>query len=195
MHQSNAPVDPEQEHGPQAPFVARLLATGLFIGYIPWASGTLGTLLGLAVYLLPGAQTMLIPLIAAGLILGTIASGMVAREEGHRLSKIAEHVKSRFQPEGTPHPDPSIVVIDEVVGMWIALVAIPPGVLPIVITFLLFRLFDILKPAPAHHLEHLPGGWGIMLDDVVAGIYANLGTHALLIAVKFLFPSLSLPGL
>ncbi len=189
MHRSDTTTDP------QAPFIARLFATGLFVGYAPWASGTLGTLLGLGVFFIPGAQTILLPLIGVGLVVGTITSGIVARAEGHRLSRIAEQVKSRFQPGGSPHPDPSIVVIDEVVGMWIALVALPREIVPVILAFLFFRLFDIIKPAPARQLERLPGGWGIMLDDVVAGIYANLAVHALVLGFNFLFPTLTIPGI
>jgi phosphatidylglycerophosphatase A len=193
MHHSGTTAG--AEHPARAPFVARLFATGLFVGYVPWASGTLGTLLGLAVFFIPGAQTILLALIGIGLVVGTITSGIVARAEGHRLSKIAEQFKSRFQPDGHPHPDPSIVVIDEVVGMWIALVAVPREMVPVILAFILFRLFDIIKPAPAHQLEHLPGGWGIMLDDVVAGIYANLAVHVLVLGFNYLFPGLSMPGI
>jgi phosphatidylglycerophosphatase A len=193
MHHSDNRVGAEKES--QAPFVARLFATGLFVGYAPWASGTLGTALGLAVFFIPGVQTILLPMIAVGIAVGVITSGIVARAEGHRLSKTAEQMKSRFQPAGNPHPDPSIVVIDEIVGMWIALVAVPRETIPVILAFFFFRLFDIIKPAPAHQLEHLPGGWGIMLDDVVAGMYANLAVHALMLGFQFFFPSIIIPGI
>ena len=69
--------------------------------------------------------------------------------------------------------DPSEIVIDEVAGMWIALIGIPitwPGM---VAAFLLFRLFDIWKPGPIDRLQNLPGGWGVMMDDVAAGALAG----------------------
>jgi phosphatidylglycerophosphatase A len=69
--------------------------------------------------------------------------------------------------------DPSIVVVDEVVGMLVALWALPFQAGEAVAAFLCFRLFDIAKPFPIRRLEAQPGGWGIMLDDVVAGLYAN----------------------
>ena len=72
------------------------------------------------------------------------------------------------------------MVIDEIVGIWISLAGIAPGVVTFIAAFIFFRLFDVLKPEPARSLERLPGGWGIMLDDVVAGIYANAATRALL---------------
>lgn len=68
--------------------------------------------------------------------------------------------------------DPGHVVLDEVCGQWIALAAAPASWAYVLLTLLLFRLFDILKPWPARQLERLPGGAGIMLDDVAAGIYA-----------------------
>jgi phosphatidylglycerophosphatase A len=70
--------------------------------------------------------------------------------------------------------DPGYVVIDEAAGQWIALIGSRPDLLHLLGAFLLFRLFDILKPWPARRLERLPGGWGIMLDDVAAGVYALL---------------------
>jgi len=70
--------------------------------------------------------------------------------------------------------DPSFVVIDEVAGQLITFFLIPLSWVYLFIGFLLFRAFDILKPFPARRAEELPGGWGIMVDDIVAGIYANL---------------------
>jgi phosphatidylglycerophosphatase A len=70
--------------------------------------------------------------------------------------------------------DPQHVVIDEVIGQWIALIACPVDWVHPLLALVLFRLFDITKPPPARQLEDLPGGWGIMLDDVAAGLYALL---------------------
>jgi phosphatidylglycerophosphatase A len=72
----------------------------------------------------------------------------------------------------TGREDPGHVVIDEVVGQWIALLACPVDWKHGLLALAMFRLFDIVKPPPARQLERLPGGWGIMLDDVAAGIYA-----------------------
>jgi phosphatidylglycerophosphatase A len=79
--------------------------------------------------------------------------------------------------------DPGPVVIDEVVGMLITLLWIPVNVTGAVLGFLLFRVFDIIKPFPARQCERLPGGWGVMLDDVMAGIYGQI---AMRIAVALL---------
>ncbi|HEY0797386.1 MAG TPA: phosphatidylglycerophosphatase A, partial [Acidisarcina sp.] len=70
--------------------------------------------------------------------------------------------------------DPQHVVLDEVVGQWIALIACPADWVHPLLALALFRLFDITKPPPARQLEDLSGGWGIMLDDVAAGLYALL---------------------
>ena len=97
--------------------------------------------------------------IAAVLLVGIPASTIVARESGRE--------------------DPGFVVIDEVIGQWIALLACPPDWAHAVIALILFRLFDITKPFPARQLERLPEGWGIVFDDVAAGLYA-LGVAALI---------------
>ena len=68
--------------------------------------------------------------------------------------------------------DPGFVVIDEVAGQWIALLGCPFDLRHAAIALVLFRLFDITKPFPARQLESLPGGWGIVFDDVAAGLYA-----------------------
>lgn len=90
--------------------------------------------------------------IALALILGIPAATIAARESGHE--------------------DPGFVVIDEVVGQWIALVGCPFNWPHAIIALVLFRVFDITKPFPARQLERLPGGWGIVFDDVAAGLYA-----------------------
>jgi len=75
--------------------------------------------------------------------------------------------------------DPGYVVIDEAAGQWISLIHVRADLSHLLAAFLLFRLFDIVKPWPARQLENLPAGWGIMLDDVAAGVYALLLVQAL----------------
>jgi phosphatidylglycerophosphatase A len=172
--------------GRRVPFAVRFIATGFYTGYIPWASGTFGSLAGLLLFLIPGSvggawgATMLPVFIVLGFGAGVYTAGRVAEAEGNRLNRSAALAKAMFQPAGHAQPDPSIVVIDEIVGMWISLAGVGTGPLPFITAFVLFRLFDVLKPEPARSLERLPRGWGIMLDDVVAGIYANAGTRAVL---------------
>jgi phosphatidylglycerophosphatase A len=180
-------ADQDAERTPSLPML--LIATGGFAGYSPWASGTVGSLVGLALVMIPGAELPIIlgSMILAGLLAGALAAQRVAEAVGHRLTPVASRLKSRFQPETDPHPDPSIVVIDEIVGMWVALLLLPKTVLAYALAFILFRVFDVLKPEPARALERLRGGWGIMLDDVVAGAYANLGAHLLLLIIPSSF--------
>lgn len=75
--------------------------------------------------------------------------------------------------------DPGVVVIDEVVGMLVTLALLPVSPFGVLVGFLLFRVFDIVKPFPAAQSEHLPGGLGIMTDDVIAGVYAHLALRGL----------------
>lgn len=163
---------------PVIPFIPQLIATGLFSGYSPWASGTVGTLVGLLIYCIPGAESPLIlgALIIAGFFAGVFSSARVARIVGHQLTRSAERAKAAFQSGSHAEADPSIVVIDEIVGMWITLLFLPKTIPVLVIGFVAFRAMDILKPQPARFMERIPNGWGIMLDDVVAGVYANLLT-------------------
>jgi phosphatidylglycerophosphatase A len=174
------------------PFFTNLVATGLFSGYIPWASGTFGTLVGILIYILPGVEdpAVLSTMIVLGFFVGVWASGRVASIVGHKLTRSAELAKSTFQPGEHEAADPSIVVIDEIVGMWIALLFVPKSAVAIVIAFFAFRAFDILKPPPAQQFERIPSGWGIMLDDVVAGIYANIAVQLCLWMIRLYFPFL-----
>ena len=78
--------------------------------------------------------------------------------------------------------DPSIVNIDEIVGMWATLLFLPSGSwwLPKIIAFFLFRLFDVIKPFPVGHSQKLPRGWGVMVDDILAALYAGFSLRFIL---------------
>ena len=135
---------------------AKLVATGLGSGYSPVAPGTAGSLVGLLLFLPLAGRALWIQLAAvvAVTILGVLAGGRLATMLGAK--------------------DPGMVVVDEVAGQWITFLALPMTPAIAVAGFLLFRAMDILKPWPARALERLPGGIGIMADDVAAGIYAHL---------------------
>ena len=137
------------------PFVSRFVATGFFSGYSPVVPGTAGSLVGLAIYALPGIEHNII---LSSAIIGMFFWGVYV---SHQMEK-------KFGE------DPQIVVIDEIVGMWISLLLLPKNFLLALLAFVFFRIYDIIKPPPARNMEHLRNGWGIMLDDVVAGIYANI---------------------
>ena len=143
---------------------AYILATGFGTGHSPYASGTVGSALALAIFL-PALHLPLwaqLILVALALALGLAICG-----------KIAQDLQQK---------DPSIIVWDEFTGMWLAMLALPPGNWQaIAAAFFLFRLLDIIKPWPANWADQrLPGAPGIMLDDVAAGGYTLLAVHALL---------------
>jgi phosphatidylglycerophosphatase A len=164
------------------PFIHQLIATGFYSGYSPWASGTAGTAVGLLLYyVIPGMSDPIVLGIATliGFFAGVRSSAVVAAVVGHQLTRSAELAKAKFQGSDTDAhktADPSIVVIDEIVGMWITLLFLPKTIPVMIIGFFAFRAMDIIKPQPAKYLERFPNGWGIMLDDAAAGIYANLLT-------------------
>jgi len=132
------------------------VATGLGSGYSPFAPGTAGSIVGLLLFLpLAGlAWPTQLAATAALTLVGVFAAGRVARLVGRK--------------------DPGLVVVDEVAGQWMTFVALPFTPVTALAGFVLFRVMDILKPWPARELERLPGGFGIMADDVAAGIYAHL---------------------
>jgi len=156
------------EELPAVKFLSKFVATGFFSGYSPITPGTAGSLVGLALYGLP---LFLYPVQYSIIIVVVFFAG----------------VWTSAQLERQLGDDPQIVVVDEIVGIWISLFLVPRTAWPIVIGFILFRVFDTFKPFPARRMEGLKYGWGVMLDDVVAGIYANLATHLLI----FLIPSLA----
>lgn len=142
-------------------YLYKFIATGFGVGYSPIAPGTVGTLLAVFLYIVgiyccPFLSSFFIELL---IIVGTFVIGLVT----------ASHVEKVYGK------DPSCVVIDEIVGMWIALLFIPFTWVNILIAFALFRFFDIAKILGVGYLDkNLSGAWGIMVDDVLAGIYANL---------------------
>ena len=140
--------------------LALWLATGGYTGYARFAPGTAGSLVGLLLYLPIVAKPALVQIALVGTLFGV---GVWASERAEKIFRITD-----------PHP----VVIDEIVGMWISLLFLPhtPGYL--LAAFFLFRVFDVLKPFPAKQAEHLTGGWGIMADDVIAALYANVVLQA-----------------
>lgn len=139
---------------------AQLLATWFYCGYAPKGPGTAGSLAAIAIawplHEYAGVGPLGFALLALALLGPAIwAADVTARETGLK--------------------DPQIVVIDEVVGQWIALAgASQLNWKSWCAAFLLFRAFDIWKPPPVRQLERLPGGTGIVLDDVMAGVYAAL---------------------
>jgi phosphatidylglycerophosphatase A len=134
-----------------------LLATGLGVGYSPIAPGTLGTLLAIPVYYF--LSNIASPIYEVTLIGFFFASVWVS-----------ENAEVFFGKK-----DDSRIVIDEMMGFLITVLWVPKTILFVTLGFFLFRFFDILKPFPIRRLEkRLKGGFGVVLDDVMAGVYANI---------------------
>ncbi|MGH7803269.1 MAG: phosphatidylglycerophosphatase A family protein [Candidatus Binatia bacterium] len=136
------------------------LASGAYLGYAPVASGTVGTLAGVAVFpVFAALQTLSVPIY----VLSAIALSAAA-------IAIADLAEKIFEEE-----DSGKIVIDEVAGYIAATLFLPFDLTTIVVSFFLFRLFDVLKPWPAGWFDReVGGGAGVVLDDVFAGLYANL---------------------
>ncbi|MBV5319438.1 MAG: phosphatidylglycerophosphatase A [Chlorobium phaeobacteroides] len=143
-------------------FLAKVLSTCGGLGYFPAAPGTFVSFIAVLLFVftpLCRDTAILFIVIAFGFFLGAWAGGVMESAFGD---------------------DPSIVTIDELVGQWIALAALPAGLPAVVLAFVFFRFFDIAKPGLVDRAQQLPGGWGIMVDDLLAGIFANLSVRALL---------------
>lgn len=132
------------------------IATGAYIGYLPVAPGTAGSIVGVLV----GALLALLPTcVQVGLLLGLFLLGVLS---------------STCASRWLAAEDPPVVVIDEIVGMSCGLFALPFEAGFVIAAFVLFRVLDILKPPPIRALERWPGGWGIMCDDLLAGSLTNI---------------------
>ena len=142
---------------------ALFLATGFYAGNIPFAPGTFGSLIGLPLcFLLAGIN------LTAAIFVTVLFIGFAIWIAGTAAKALARK-------------DPGNIVIDEIAGMVVTLTGLPFNLATAVIGFILFRIFDILKPFPIRVLDRrLSGGLGIVADDVVAGIFANILTRLLL---------------
>lgn len=146
-------------------FLSKIIATVFFIGYIPFASGAFGSIAALAfVWLLkPDAFTMVI-ILTAVFVFGILSSYIVEKDSGLK--------------------DDSRIVIDEFAGYLISVIFLPLTLGYLIAAFILFRFLDILKPPPIRNVEKLlSGGVGIMMDDVLAGIFTNIILQAWKLAV------------
>lgn len=137
------------------------LASGFFSGYLPKAPGTFGTLVGMFIYLL--VSPYLIPYIAVVIFFVLISVPISTYAETHI-----------FKEKDSPH-----IVIDEMVGYFVTMLSFRftpdlNGIRYAILGFILFRIFDILKPTPIRQIQNLKGGWGVVMDDVLAGVFANL---------------------
>ena len=146
--------------------LALLLATAGGSGYAPIAPGTAGSAVGILCCILTRDWPALYQAICLSMI---VIAGVWAASRAERL----------LQQE-----DPGPVVIDEVAGQLVTLFLVGGGAAALFVGFLLFRALDIVKPWPASELERLPGGWGIMADDLMAGVSG----WAIMMVIMRLFP-------
>ena len=139
---------------------ARILASFFYVGFVPVIPGTFGSLAAFALYF-PLLYLNRWP-VYVGVVVAVSAIGVWAAGRAEKDSGIT---------------DPSFAVIDEVAGQLITLFLVPFSWINVAAGFVLFRILDIIKPFPARNAERLHGGWGIMMDDILAGIYGCLIMH------------------
>lgn len=147
--------------------IAVNIATVFGVGYVGGAPGTVGTIIGLMLYVLTsaaGGDSAVVTMLAWLIVFAVWSSGQAARKLGEK--------------------DPACIVVDEVAGMWVTLLGTHSHGPMLLAAFLLFRAFDIWKPYPIRKIERLGGGWGIVFDDLLAGLYANLSLRLILFFLK-----------
>jgi len=142
-------------------FFEKLIGSGFYTGFIPFAPGTFGSIVALLIYLIPGFENPTLLLIIISL-----------------FSVLGISIGTKF--EILYGKDPKQCTIDEMVGMWISLILIPKKIWFILIVFIIWRVLDILKPFPANIAEKIKGGMGIMLDDIIAAIYTLTISHIII---------------
>lgn len=140
--------------------LARILASFFYVGFVPIIPGTFGSLAAFALYF-PLLYVNRWP-VYAGVVIVVSAIGIWATGRAEKDSGIT---------------DPSFAVIDEVAGQLITLFLLPFSWVNVAVGFVLFRILDIIKPFPARSAESLHGGWGIMMDDIISGVYGCLLLH------------------
>lgn len=145
--------------------IEKIIGSGLFTGYIKFAPGTFASIAAVLIYMIPGFEN-------PGIMIFFISFFFVW---GISLGNKFENIYGK---------DPHQCTIDEFVGTWITLLFVPKTILFIPIAFITWRIFDIVKPFPANTAEKLKGGWGIMLDDVVSGLYSFILVQIIIYFIK-----------
>jgi phosphatidylglycerophosphatase A len=141
--------------------IEKIIGSGLFTGYFPYASGTVGSFAAVLIYLIPGFENPSVMLFFISF-----------------FTAIGIPISTKF--EKIYGKDPAQCTIDEFVGTWISLLFVPKKAIFIVIAFIIWRILDIFKPFPARQIENIKGGIGIMFDDIVSGLYALVIIHVII---------------
>ena len=136
--------------------IIKILATGFGSGLSPFAPGTMGTLVGIPICLVCLPFTWPVRFLFV-IVLSALAIFVSGRAETIYRKK-----------------DDQRIVIDEIAGFQVAMLPVTITVWHLCVAFVLFRIFDIWKPFPIRNLQNLPGGWGVVIDDIAAGIYAGV---------------------
>lgn len=133
-----------------------LFATGFGVGYLPKIPGTIGSILGVILFMLLTSVSFQVKVVVLLFMffLGAMAAAKIENYSGKK--------------------DNQIIVIDEIVGVWVTLLFAPEGVEWVLASLILFRIMDIAKPYPIRKLESLNKGYGVMLDDILAGVFAGI---------------------
>lgn len=146
--------------------LAEFIYTLCYIGYFPLGSGTVASAAALIFYYFLNPSALLYCVLLAVLFIVSLWVTPYAIRK-------------------TEKPDPQIVVIDEALGMLVAVGFLPPSAFSYVLAFFAFRFFDVMKTFPVGWMErHLPGAWAVVMDDVVAGLYANAVVQVLYLLSK-----------
>jgi phosphatidylglycerophosphatase A len=139
-----------------------LLAAGFGAGFSPVVPGTMGTLVAIPIYYF--ISSISTPLYEVTLATFFFLSSWIAGQAERHWDK----------------KDDRRIVIDEIMGFLVTMLWVPKSLFFIIAGFILFRFFDILKPFPIRHLERVKSGYGVVLDDILAGIYSNIILHMIL---------------
>ena len=150
--------------------IKEFLFTVFYAGYSPVAPGTIGTLVAMIIYIIENLVFYSIDPVKINIFNSIFL--LIIIYPSIRLANSAE----KFYKT----KDPNQVVIDELLGYWTGVLFIPFSFSYAIIAFILFRFFDITKPFPIRYFESLPGGWGIIMDDIVAGIYTLVCMHGMI---------------
>ena len=147
-------------------FLALCTATGIYSGYLRPFSGTWGTIPAwlIGYYLIKGDSIFMGLATVITFMLSVWSAGEAEKYFGH---------------------DGKSIVIDEWAGMFVTFLFLPYSILSYGLAFFAFRLFDVIKIAPARQFENLPSGWGVTMDDIAAGVYANIFTRLVLFALVY----------
>ncbi len=135
-------------------FLITFLGSFFYTGFFPFAPATFASLVFCVIYLIPGGEVVANPLVFAVTLLASVP---IATQMELKYGKDSGHI-----------------VIDEVVGMQVVLIGASPSLSGVILGFLLFRVFDIVKPFPVRRSQDLPRGYGVVCDDLLAGLYVRL---------------------